>query len=92
MRHQLILMATVTAALGVLPAAAHQRDPSKATNCPELARQARMEAYQAQHQAAGPDVAPGLLQYGGGSSGFGVVTMWLPPSRIKASIASTASS
>ncbi len=44
MRPQLILIATVAAALGALPASAHQRDPSKAIHCPELSRQARMEA------------------------------------------------
>ncbi len=43
MRHQLILAVAVAAMFGALPALAHQRDPSKALNCPEL-RQSRMEA------------------------------------------------
>lgn len=43
MRHQLILIAAIATALGALPALAHQRDPSKAIHCPELARQARTD-------------------------------------------------
>lgn len=56
------------------PYAPSYRHPYRHGAVPTRQAQARMAAYQAQHQAAGPDVAPGLLQYGGGSSGFGVVT------------------
>ncbi len=44
MRHQLTLAAAIAAIVGASPALAHQRDPSRALNCPSLARQSRMEA------------------------------------------------